>query len=92
MKAFANVVFSLATRNRFWFGMISRVSTAFSKFRDANFSKAHAALALEVEWLGDYTDCENAELTRGLGDNGRCPVPVPPPMPAVMNTMCAPVK
>jgi len=59
------VVFSLATRNRFWFGMISRVSTTFSSFRDAGFGKAHAALAFEVEWLGDYTDGENAKLTRG---------------------------
>ena len=43
------------------------------QFRDAGFGKTHAALALEVEWLGDYTDGENAKLTRGLGDNGRCP-------------------
>src|SRR5438309_5845436 len=43
------------------------------QFRDSGFGKAHAALALEVEWLGDYTDGENAKLTRSLGDNGCCP-------------------
>ena len=43
------------------------------QFRDAGFGRAHAALALEVEWLGDDTDGENAKLTRGPGDNGRCP-------------------
>jgi len=31
------------------------------------------ALTLEVEWLGDDTDGENAKLTRGPGDNGRRP-------------------
>jgi hypothetical protein len=43
------------------------------QFRDACFGKAHTALALEVEWLGDYTDGENAKLTRGLSYNRRCP-------------------
>ena len=53
--------------------MISRVSTTLNNIRDAGFGKTHAALALEVEWLGDYTDGENAKLTCGLGDNRRCP-------------------
>ena len=70
-KASANEVFSLATRNRFWFGMISRVSTVLQQFRDAGFGIAHAALALELERLGDDTDGENAKLTRGLGDDRR---------------------
>src|SRR5262249_4857979 len=43
------------------------------QFRDACFSNVHTALALEVEWLGDYTDGENAKLTRGLGYNRRRP-------------------
>src|SRR6266550_4161369 len=70
-KASANVVFSLATQ------VLVRDDQQgvhhLQQFRDASFSKAHAALALEVERLGDYTDGENAKLTRGPGDNGRCP-------------------
>jgi len=42
------------------------------QLRDAGLGKAHAALTLEVEWLSDYTDGENAKVTRGLGYNGRC--------------------
>ena len=41
------------------------------QLRDAGFGIAHAALALELEWLGDDADGENAELTRGPGDNRR---------------------
>ena len=86
-----NVVFSLATRNRFWFGMISRVSTTLSSSA-MPASATHATLALEVEWLGDYTDGENAELTRGLGNNGCCPGAGTAAQAGSTNTMCAPVK
>jgi hypothetical protein len=48
------------------------------------------ARALEVERLGDDADGEDALLARGLAMTGAAPVPVPPPMPAAMNTMCAP--
>ncbi|MGY4448566.1 hypothetical protein ACVWZR_003226 [Bradyrhizobium sp. i1.3.1] len=37
------------------------------------FGKAHAALALEVEWLGDDADREDAEFARGPGDDGGGP-------------------
>ena len=41
------------------------------QFHNAGFGKAHAALALKVEWLGDHAKGENAKLTRGLCNNGR---------------------
>jgi hypothetical protein len=44
-----------------------------------------------VERLGDDADGQDA-LLAGAGDDGAAPVPVPPPMPAVMNTMCAPCR
>ena len=38
---------------------------------DAGLGIAHAALALEMERLGDDADREDAELLGGLGDHGR---------------------
>ena len=43
------------------------------EFRDARFGEAHAALALEREWLGNNPDGENAMLARYSGYDGRCP-------------------
>ena len=40
------------------------------QLHDAGFGKAHAPLALEVEWLGDHANGENAKLTRCLCNNG----------------------
>src|SRR3954454_17585866 len=40
------------------------------QFRDAGFGRTHSALSFEVEWLGDYADSKNAELTCGLSNNG----------------------
>jgi hypothetical protein len=40
-----------------------------------------------VERLGDDADREDAEFARGAATTGEAPVPVPPPMPAVTNTM-----
>ncbi len=71
-KASARVVFSLATRNRFWFGMMIWVSTAFLQLEDAGLGVAHAALALEVERLGDHADREDAELFGHPGDDRCC--------------------
>ena len=48
----------------------------------------HPAAALKAERLGDDADGQDALLTGDLRHDGRAaPVPVPPPMPAVMNTM-----
>ena len=52
----------------------------------------HAALALEVERLGDHADGEDFLLFRDARDDRRSAVPVPPPMPAAMKHMCAPFR
>ena len=39
---------------------------------DAGLGGAHAALAFEVERLGDDADGEDAHVARGLGDDGGC--------------------
>ena len=51
--------------------MMIRVSTLFCSSDDAGFRDAHAALAFEVERLGDDPDREDAELARGPGDDRR---------------------
>ena len=68
-KAAAKVVFSLATRNRFWFGMTRSVSTYFCSSIDAAFGGAHAPLAFELERLGHYADREDAFLARRARDH-----------------------
>jgi len=80
-KASANVVFSFATRNKFWLGMMSKRVDAFLQFGDAAFGEPHAALTFEVERLRHHADGEDADFTRRLGDDRCGPVPVPPPMP-----------
>ena len=52
--------------------MIKEGVHLLQELRDAGFGITHAALALELERLGDDTDGENAELARGPGDNGCC--------------------
>ena len=64
LKASAKVVFSLAIRNRFWFGMTISVSTYLLQLGDALLGRAHAVAALEVEGLGDHADGQDALLAR----------------------------
>ena len=87
LKASAKVVFSLATRNRFWLGMMIRVSTNCSSSSipaSATFMRWTPS-----KWKGLVTTptvripCSRA--ARAI--TGAAPVPVPPPMPAAMNTM-----
>ena len=59
------VVFSFATRNRFWLGMGDQRVNALLQLHDPRFGETHAALALEVERLGDHPDREDAEFARG---------------------------
>ena len=42
------------------------------QFLDAGFGKLHPALALELEWLGDDADRQDAELARDARDDRRC--------------------
>ena len=46
-----------------------------------------ALAAFEPERLGHHRHCQRAELVGQAGDDGRGPVPVPPPSPVVTNTM-----
>ncbi len=70
-KASAKVVFSLAMRNRFWFGMTISVSTyCCSSWMPASAS-LHAVRAFEVEGLGDHADGQDAVLARRAGDDRR---------------------
>ena len=57
---------------------------------DAFLGEAEAARALEVERLGDDADGEGVHSRAISAMTGAAPVPVPPPMPAVMNTMSEP--
>ena len=53
--------------------MTISVSTCFASSLDAAFGDPHAALALEVERLGDDADREDALLLGGPRDDGRRP-------------------
>ena len=72
-------------------GIAITVSTVDASSADALFGQPHAAAAFEAERLGDHGDGERIEF---LGQSTRSPaprrVPVPPPRPAVTNTMSAP--
>jgi hypothetical protein len=72
-KASVKVVFSLASRNRFWFGMMMSVSTTFCSASIPSFGLAHAFRAFELEGFRDDTDGQDAKLARGLRDDRRGP-------------------
>ena len=60
---------------------------------DALLRLAHALASLEEERPRDDADGERARFARELADrSGAAPVPVPPPMPQVMNTRSAPAR
>jgi hypothetical protein len=65
------VVFSLASRNRFWLGMMISVSTTFCSASIALVGLAHALRALELEGFRDDADGQHAKLARGLRDDRR---------------------
>ena len=89
-NASANVVFSSATLNKFWFGITIVVSTKCSN----SFNPCSAILILPApsNWNGLVTTATvsipNSLATRAI--TGAAPVPVPPPIPAVMKSMFVP--
>ena len=91
-KASAKVVFSFATRNRFWLGMMSSVSTHFCS------STMPPSATRMRRWPSKWNGLVTTPTVRmpiscaALAMIGAAPVPVPPPMPAVTNTMCAPER
>ena len=62
----------------------------FPELADALLGDVEAPATFEGERPRDDTDRERAHLVRKVGDDRRAPVPVPPPSPAVTNTMSAP--
>ena len=92
MNASAKVVRSLAIRNRFWFGMMMRVSTTFCS--SAIPASARRMRLVPSNWKGLVTtptvSTPSSRAARAM--TGAAPVPVPPPMPAVMKHMCTPCR
>jgi hypothetical protein len=79
-------------RNRFWFGMMMSVSTAFcSSEMPASATRIRRTPS---NWNGLVTTptvrMPMSRAARAM--TGAAPVPVPPPMPAVTKTMCAPER
>ena len=70
-KAAAKVVFSLATRNRFWFGMTISVSTFLASSSMPRSAVCMRRCAFEMEGLGHDADGEDACSLRGAGDDRR---------------------
>ena len=92
LNASVNVVFLSITLIRRWFGIITNVSTFF--FNSIMPLSAFAILFLPSKLKGFVTTPTvkmpiSFEIDAILG---AAPVPVPPPMPAVINTMSAPFK
>ena len=65
------MVRSLATRNRFWFGITISVCDELLKLGDAAFGGAHALVAFEGERLGHDADGQDAHLAHRAGDYRR---------------------
>ena len=87
-----NRAFSFAMRNRCWFGITIIVST----LRSSSSIPASAILRrLRPSKSNGRVTTPTVKMPlafSSLAISGAAPVPVPPPMPAVMKTMCAPPK
>ena len=86
VKASANVVFSLAIRNRFWFDYDQRIDILLHFF-DASLCDAHPVNAFELKRFGHDTYGQDAVFARQPGNYRSCTSAGAPPIPAVMNTM-----
>src|SRR6185437_7862190 len=91
-KAWAMVVRSLATRNRFWLGMTIRVWTnCCSSAMPFSATRMRRSPSRAKGLVTTPTVRMPASRT-ARAITGAAPVPVPPPMPAAMNTMCEPLS
>ena len=92
LNASANVVFSLAIRNRFWFGITISVST-YSCISSMP-SSAIFMRSVPSKWKGFVTTptVRMPWSRAAFAITGAAPVPVPPPIPAVTKTMFAPSR
>ena len=83
---------SLASRKRFWFGITISVSTnCCSSSMPSSAARARRGPS-KVNGLVTTPTVRMLRSRAMRAITGAAPVPVPPPMPAVMNTMCAPSR
>ena len=89
-KASAKVVRSLAMRNRFWFGITISVSTCWRKLcTPVSEMRSRRAPSNRNGFVTMPTvRMPSSRAARAI--TPAAPVPVPPPMPAAMKTMCEP--
>ena len=80
----------MATRNRFWFGITMRVSTDCCSSEMP--ASAKRMRRMPSNWNGFVTTpTVRMPISRAArATTGAAPVPVPPPMPAVMKAMWEP--
>ena len=73
--------------------MMIRESTLSQRSAMPLLSLTHPVRALELEGLGDDANGEDTGLScASSATMGAAPVPVPPPIPAVMKTMSVPSR
>ena len=91
-NASENVVWSLAILNRFWFGITIRVSTQDCRVLIPSLAVVIRRAPSKLNGLVTTPTVRIPRSRAACATIGAAPVPVPPPIPAVMKTMCEPVK
>ena len=89
-NASLKVVLALAIRNKFWLGMMMRVSTTFCS---SAMPSSAARMRFEPSKVKGFVTTPTVRMPfsrAARATTGAAPVPVPPPMPAAMKHMCAP--
>ena len=92
LKASSSVVVGPSTVSSFWLGIVISESTFLVS--SAMPWSATIERLLPSIWNGRVTTATvRMPSSRAIcATTGAAPVPVPPPMPAVMNTMCTPSR
>ena len=89
-KASANVVWALAMRNRFWFGMMISVSTSLASSFMPSLADRMRRVPSKSKGLVTTPTVSTPNSRAARAITGAAPVPVPPPMPAVTKAICEP--
>ncbi len=89
-KASLNVVLALAIRNRFWLGMMISVSTCFCSSTMPSSAERIRFRPSKANGLVTTPTVRMPFSRAARATTGAAPVPVPPPMPAVMKHMWQP--
>ena len=87
--SWSDVPFS-TTVSRRWFGIVDERVDDTPELLDAGVRLAHAPRALELNGFVTQATVSAPSSFAMAATTGAAPVPVPPPMPAVMKTMSAP--